>query len=177
MKILIPLGKTWKANLYFLSSRIVRVVKFKCKICGFVGESFHFTKTHCELDHTEAFADTSGSVRSVSEEDLGVTSAHLEAETKSRPSTPHTNMNWLNHIRSNYKKVVVSKCSQQTRQAVAGNENLKVTFFPTWMMTNIFLFKDPKKKNIRNELINTTIDFLGTIFGGVGTLSIFLSFY
>jgi len=29
--------------------------------------------------------------------------------------------------------------------------------------------KDPKKKNIRDELINTTIDLLGTICGGVGT--------
>ena len=108
----------------------------------------------------------------MSEEDLGAASAHLEAETKSRPSNRHTNLNWLNNTRSNYKKVVVSKCSEQTRQAVAGNEKLKVTFIPTWLMLDIFLTKDPKKKNIRDELINTTIDLLGTICGGVGTPSI-----
>ena len=108
----------------------------------------------------------------MSEEDLGAVSAHLEAETKSRPSTRHTNLNWLNNTRSNYKKVVVSKCSEQTRQAVAGNAKLKVTFIPTWLMLDIFLTKDPKKKNIRDELINTTIDLLGTICGGVGTPSI-----
>ena len=39
-------------------------------------------------------------------------------------------------------------------------------------MLDIFLTKDPKKKNIRDELINTTIDLLGTICGGVGTPSI-----
>jgi len=91
------------------------VAKFKCKICGFVGESLHFTKIHCELDHTEVFTDTPSSVRSVSEEDTGAASALLEAETKSRPSTRHTNLNWLNNTRSNYRKVVVSKCSEQTR--------------------------------------------------------------
>ena len=85
-----------------------------------------FSKDHCAFEHPGAFAGASDHVRSVSEEDQGATSADLEEETKSKPSTPYTNPTWLKDIRSNYKKLVVSKCSQQTRQAVASNEKIKV---------------------------------------------------
>ena len=107
-----------------------------------MGLDLTFSKDHCQLEHPGAVDIPSSSVRSVTEEDLGTTGDNLEADTKSKPSTPHTYQNWLKDIRSNYKNLVVSKCSQQTREAVANNEKIKVasSFAGKLLLNKIFYF-------------------------------------
>ena len=40
--------------------------------------------------------------------------------------TQHTNPNWLTDLDRNFQNVIVDKCSLMTREAVSGNEDLKV---------------------------------------------------
>ena len=140
---MIQLGKLSKhISFICVFITVYRVAKYKCRICSFVGLDLTFSKTHCELEHPGAVDVTSDLVRSVTEEDLGATEDNLEVETKSKPSTPHTYQNWLKDIRSNYKNLVVSKCSQQTREAVANNEKIKVasSFAGKLLLNKIFYF-------------------------------------
>ena len=92
-------------------------------MCSFVGMNILECRAHCEQEHPEVVAD---SVRSVPEDENVAEIEAIQAEKKIITSTPHTNPHWLIEIRTNYKKLVISKCSQRTRQSVTNNEIIKV---------------------------------------------------
>ena len=85
----------------------------------------------------------------------------VRVETHTEKQTPHTNPNWINETKARFKSLVIEKCSQRTREAVAKND---------------FIMDPKKKKFVSDEIINTTVDYLGEIFGGVGTPSNISSF-
>lgn len=60
---------------------------------------------------------------------------------------------------SNIKNLVISKCSQKTKDAVESNDDIR----------NV-----KTRKEIENEIINETIDFIGEALGGVGSPGILL---
>ena len=74
-------------------------------------------------------------------------------------TTCHTNPRWRDGLVRNFKNLVISKCSQKTKDAVECNEEIR----------NI-----KTRKEIENEIINETIDFIGEALGGVGSPGILL---
>jgi hypothetical protein len=40
--------------------------------------------------------------------------------------TPYTNQNWLNELRGGFKRLIISRCSAATKEAVESNEVIKV---------------------------------------------------
>ena len=66
--------------------------------------------------------------------------------------TAHTNPTWLKDLKKNFKRDIIERCSVKVREAVekdAKIEDLR------------------EKRVVRNTIINTTVDRLVEIFGGV----------
>ena len=83
------------------------------------------------------------------------------SENKSFKSktTCHTNPRLRDGLVRNFKNLVISKCSQKTKDAVESNDDIR----------NV-----KTRKEIENEIINETFDFIGEALGGVGSPVILL---
>ena len=68
-------------------------------------------------------------------------------------STPHTNAEWLQNLKDNFRSLIVDQCSRKVKDAVAGNVNFEVAAV---------------KREVRLALIHATIDHIHGVFGGVG---------
>jgi len=68
--------------------------------------------------------------------------------------TVHNNPKWKDELKSNFHEIIIEKCSQAAINAVKENEIIK----------NV-----KKKRKVRNEIINTTLDHLVECYGGVDT--------
>ena len=73
--------------------------------------------------------------------------------------TCHTNPRWREVLVRDIKNLVISKCSQKTKDAVESNNDVQ----------NV-----KSRKEIENEIINETIDYIGEALGGVGSPGILL---
>ena len=74
----------------------------------------------------------------------------LKMEVK---KTVHTNPNWKEDLFKQFQEAKIDKCTKVTRDAYAANENIS---------------SKKTKRDVRNEIINTVIDHLIDIYGGVG---------
>ena len=80
--------------------------------------------------------------------------AAIQDGFKAVPSTVHTNPGWKDQLQRDFQSLIVDKCSRLTVNAVKNNEDI----------TDI-----RSKKLVRNEIINTVVDHLLNVYGGVGT--------
>lgn len=87
-----------------------------------------------------------------------VTSAHKrsaeddEDVEESEASTRYNKPDWLKTMKKNFHKFVIEKCSYKVRQCVDKNEQISSVI---------------KKKEVRKELIEATLQHILEIFGGV----------
>jgi len=67
-------------------------------------------------------------------------------------NSPHTNRTWLQDLTGDFYNVVIVKCAEKCREAVQANKHIE----------------DPREWNETfDQIFNTTIDHLETVFGGV----------
>ena len=97
---------------------------------------------------------------------------YIQLGRKSAPKktlTVHSNPNWKQDLKKNYKEIIIDNCTKPTRDAVEENEIIKVHLrkISRWALNGNF--QDQRRKRaIRNEIINTVIDNLLEVYGGVG---------
>ena len=72
-------------------------------------------------------------------------------------SSSHLNPDWMDTVKKNFKEVVIAKCSQKVREAVANNEKI----------VNL-----TKKKEVRREIIDQTLAYLMDVHGHTSKPSI-----
>ena len=140
-----------------LFNNIFRIRKFRCPFCGMIS----FLKENCEehivekhrkriLDQSEETgleapaADLSPGQKEFAVED--------EAGEEDEPSTRYNNPDWLKTTKKNFHKLVIEKCSYKVRQCVDKNEQISSAV---------------KKKEVRKEIIDTALQHILEIFGGV----------
>ena len=76
----------------------------------------------------------------------------LDEDSPGSSKTAHTNPTWLKDLKKNFKKDVIERCSVKVREAVEKDAKIE----------------DMREKRlVRNIIINTTVDRLIEIFGGV----------
>jgi hypothetical protein len=75
-----------------------------------------------------------------------------EDDEESETSTRYNNPDWLKTTKNNFNKLVIEKCSYKVRQCVENNEQISSIV---------------KKKEVRKEIIDATLQHILEIFGGV----------
>ena len=84
--------------------------------------------------------------------ELGPSSSTPHSKS-SKKNTVHTNPSWLQDLVGDFKSNVIDKCSKKVKDAVKANANIQDC---------------RKRKETYDQIINTVVDQLETIFGGVG---------
>ena len=97
-------------------------------------------------------------------------------DTKKRASTVYTNPEWKEDLRSNFKELIVQKCSEATKAAFEENVDVEVIY-----QCLIFYIDDQfqdlrSKKIIRTELMDSVSDYMIVTYGGVASPSKFCIF-
>ena len=84
-------------------------MQFKCGLCSFVSELASFCKSHIVAEHpnwkkvTEAKTNLPGTKQS-----------------------PHSNPSWLQDLKAEFNSIIIAKCSERARIALAADLIIKV---------------------------------------------------
>ena len=118
----------------------------RCDHCSFVGESSFHMKLHMSSIHPDEpeqgtshppVIPTHSPVQSAENALNDMTDDAQEDETPRETTandvargiqnqTPYNNPNWLNEIKAGFKRLVISRCSAATQEAVEANDDIKV---------------------------------------------------
>ena len=83
--------------------------------------------------------------------------------------TPNTNPEWLDTLKKDFQKIIVDKCSERSRNAIANDEDVKVIWQIKDSQDLFWIVQDFRvRKMIRAEIMDLVIDHLFTFYGGFG---------
>ena len=139
-------------------------VKYSCNMCNFATVKVSECRIHLDEQHENWMSESevvskvrknviadSISLNATMDDDLLNEDVGKSADVVAS-QTVHTKPDWRENLTKNFMTLIISKCSLRTREAVESNENIQ----------------DSKlRKATENEIINTTISHLETVFGGV----------
>ena len=102
--------------------------------------------------HSLDFGDLQSGENDTSTEAANVDGIEFHSDASSNEQqTQYTNQNWLQELKSGFGRLIIQRCSADTREAVENNEDIQ---------------ERKKRKRIEDEIINTTIAHLEKIFIG-----------
>ena len=106
-------------------------MKYTCNRCCFVAETVSLCRAHVNSEHP-GWKDAQDKSASAS---LADHDASDPVEPIAKRATVNNNPDWCRELKGDFKGLVVSKCCQRTKDAVANNEVIKVS------LLEFFVFK------------------------------------
>ena len=110
---------------YLLILSFISDIMYKCKLCGYECDWQLAAVKHHRTKHSQMGGDA-GSADNLS--DTGPQLTAVPPQSSPSPgSTVHTNPLWMDEFKLNFFEIVVSKCSEVTKDAFEKNKDVKVT--------------------------------------------------
>ena len=91
----------------------------------------------------------------------------IEPPGNSTSQSPYINQNWLKDMLENYRRLVIERCSADTKEAVEADEDIKVSLMANILNFHLVIQDKKRRGKVENEILNTTVVHLATVFGEI----------